>query len=230
MELLLLFLLLLLYVKWILIILTYPIICLYFHYIKYHGNLFMKLLGVPGYFLDKWAKEGFSRLIIINIGYIPSVYFRKLLYRLLGVTMGKDVVFHYKTEIRCPIKLKVGKGSIIGDNALLDARNGLTIGSNVNFSSNVSIYTEQHDYRNPFFECNGEVEKSVKIEDRVWIGSNVVVLPGVKIGEGAVCCSGCVITKDVAPFNVVAGIPAKKVNTRPQNLQYEFDGSSCWFY
>lgn len=223
-------LIILIYVKWILIILTYPMICLYFRYKKYHGNIFIKLLGVPGYFLEKWTKEGVSRYTIINIGYIPSLYIRRSIYRMFGVNAKQNTVFHYRTEIRAPWKLTIGKGSIIGDNALLDARNGLTIGSNVNFSSNVSIYTEQHNHRDPFFNCNEDTEKSVTIGDRAWIGSNVIVLPGVKIGEGAVCCSGCVVTKDVAPFDVVAGIPAKKVNTRPQNLQYEFDGSSCWFY
>ena len=55
---------------------------------------------------------------------------------------------------------------------------------------------------------------SVEIDDRVWVGSNVIVLPGVHIGEGAVCCAGCVVTKDIPPYTVVAGIPAKKVGER----------------
>ena len=71
---------------------------------------------------------------------------------------------------------------------------------------------------------------SVEIDDRVWLGSNVIVLPGVHIGEGAVCCAGCVVTKDVEPYAVVAGIPAKKVGERLQVLKYEFDGKSCRLY
>ena len=144
--------------------------------------------------------------------------------------VDKNVVFHFRTEIRTIYNLKVGKGTIIGDNALLDARNKITMGENVNLSSNVSIYTEQHDHRDPYFGCNDDINKTVNIADRVWIGSNVIVLPGVKIGEGAVCCAGSVITKDVEPYAVVAGIPAKKVNERPRNLQYEFDGTSCRLY
>ena len=80
------------------------------------------------------------------------------------------------------------------------------------------------------FLYDNKRNKAVEINDRAWIGSNVTILPGVKIGEGAVCCAGCVVTKDVAPYDVVAGIPAHKINTRPQSLQYEFDGSSGWFY
>jgi len=72
--------------------------------------------------------------------------------------------------------------------------------------------------------------KKVTIGDRVWIGNNVIVLPGVNIGEGAVCCAGCVVTKSVEPYAVVAGIPAKKVNERPRYLTYQFNGKSCRFY
>lgn len=122
-------------------------------------------------------------------------------------------------------------GAIVGDNVILDARKGLTIGRNVNFSSNVSVYTLQHNHRSPDFSCDfGDRKMSVEIGDRAWLGSNVVVLPGVTIGEGAVCCAGCVVTKDVEPFTVVAGIPAKKVGERPRQLDYIFRGRSCRFY
>lgn len=105
----------------------------------------------------------------------------------------------------------LGGGTIIGDNAILDARGGLVFGRNVNLSSNVSIYTLQHDHRDPVFNCT-KLDAKVTIGDRVWLGSNCIVLPGVTIGEGAVCCAGCVVTKDVEPYTVVAGIPARKVN------------------
>jgi len=219
----------LLYLKWILITLTFPWVCLLFQFRKHKGTM-RKILAVPGLMIEKMTKDGASRYIIIHIGHIPSLTLRHALYRMLGVDMERQVVVHYKTEIRAPYRLVIGKGSIIGDNAILDARNDLRIGKNVNLSSNVSIYTEQHDYRDPMFLYNNKENKAVVICDRVWIGSNVIILPGVKIGEGAVCCAGCVVTKDVAPYDVVAGIPAKKINTRPQSLQYEFDGSSCWFY
>lgn len=58
----------------------------------------------------------------------------------------------------------------------------------------------------------------------------MIVLPGVTIGEGAVCCAGCVVTKDVPPYAVVAGIPARQVGERPRGLTYEFDGKSCRLY
>ncbi len=228
-ETLILILILILFLKWILILLAFPWVCLLFQYRRRKG-IIGRILAVPGYVLEKFTSEGASRYIIINIGYIPSVSVRKCLYKMIGVKVEKNVVFHYRTEIRDPNKLDVGKGSIIGDNAILDARNGLILGKNVNLSSNVSIYTEQHDYKDELFRCSDKKNKSVIIGDRAWIGSNVIVLPGVRIGEGVICCAGCVVTKDVAPFDVVAGIPAKKISTRPKSLSYEFDGSSCWFY
>ena len=113
---------------------------------------------------------------------------------------------------------------------MLDARAGLTFGENVNISSNVSLYTYQHDHRDPYFRCTSDNAKPIIIGNRVWLGSNVTVLSGVNIGEGAVCCAGCVVTKDVEPYAVVAGIPAKKVNERPRDLRYEFKGRTLRLY
>lgn len=219
----------LLYLKWILISLAFPWICLLFQFRRHKGTL-RKILAVPGLAIERMTRDGASRYIILNIGHVPSLTLRRTLYRMLGADVERQVVVHYKTEIRAPYRLSIGQGSIIGDNVILDARNNLRIGKHVNISSNVSIYTEQHDYRDPMFLYDNKEDKAVEIGDRVWIGSNVMILPGVRIGEGAVCCAGSVVTRDVAPYDVVAGIPAHKINTRPQPLQYEFDGTSCWFY
>lgn len=214
--------------KWIFIILMFPWMVLD----KYRDKgTFGYVASFPYRACEKMLKGGVMRFAIFNIGTIPSNRFRKLIYRMLCDRIESNVTIHFKTEIRCPRKLKIGKGTIIGDNAILDARCGLTMGENVNLSSNVSIYTLQHDHRDPYFRCNENQKKmSVEIEDRAWLGSNVIVLPGVHIGEGAVCCAGCVVTKDVPPYTVVAGIPAKKVAERPRVLKYVFKGKTCAFY
>lgn len=217
-------------IKWLVVFLYIPFVSVYALYKK--GNSNVKPLTIVYRGVERICKGGMIRYVLYHIGFIPSISIRKLLYIAMGAEIGKNAVLHFKTEIRDPWSLKLGEGTIIGDNAILDARRGLTLGKNVNLSSNVSIYTLQHDHRNPNFACFGEEKKmSVEIGDRVWLGSNVTILPGVIIGEGAVCCAGCVVTKDVAPFDVVAGIPAKKVGERPRNQQYEFKSSSCcWFY
>lgn len=187
-------------------------------------------MAIPQHIIEYILRYGGYRFVIFNISEIPSTHIRKLLYKGLGAQIDKNVVFHFKTEIRAAHNLKIGKGTIIGDNALLDARSKLTIGKNVNLSSNVSIYTLQHNYRSEYFGCEFDKDLSVTIDDRVWLGSNIIVLPGVHIGEGAVCCAGCVVTKDVEPYTVVAGIPAKKIAIRPSNISYEFKGKSCRLY
>lgn len=223
--------LLVIFIKPILILIILPFQILWEVYQKDKKNKFKKILAVPFWFWNfLLMRGGWERYMIYQIGVFPSCHIRKKIYGLLGAKIEKNVVFHFKTEIRHPIGLECGEGTIIGDNALLDARNGILMGKNVNLSSNVSIYTEQHDHRDPQFSCTNLYNKEVVIGDRVWIGSNVIVLPGVKIGEGAVCCAGCVVTKDVEPYAVVAGVPARKVNERPKNLVYEFDGKSCRLY
>lgn len=229
MKILILLLLLLICSKWLVIILAFPWIALLFHF-KRKGGALRKVWAYPGIVLEKVTNEGVSRLIIINLGTIPSLSFRLVLYRLLGLQAEKHVVIHHRTEIWAPYYLQIGQGTIIGDNAMLDARRGIVMGKHVNLSSNVSIYTEQHNYQDPLFRCSQERDKNVEIGDRAWIGSNVTILPGVKIGEGAVCCAGCVVTKDVAPYTVVAGVPAKPIGERTHDLRYELDGTSCWFY
>lgn len=223
---------LILYLKWILVVFFYPFMVLSVIGSRQSKRIVRKIMRFPLYVLERISRYGGARFVLFQISTIPSVHLRTWLYKGVGVMMGKNVVIHFRTEIRCPERLTLGKGTIIGDNAILDARRGLTMGDNVNLSSNVSIYTLQHDHRDPNFYCPPEdkVKFSVEIDDRVWLGSNVIVLPGVHIGEGAVCCAGCVVTKDVAPFSVVAGIPAKKVGERPRNLTYNFDGKSCRFY
>ena len=221
----------LLYLKWVVMLLVFPFQVIYFRLRrKYPGMqsapFWARCVCLPYKWWEKLFRKGWQRYMLYHIGLIPSHHLRRWVYRALGAEIGKDAVFHFRTEIRGIHKLKVGAGTIIGDNALLAAQRGLSIGKNVNISSNVSIYSGEHDYRDPYFRSTAEKTRPVVIGDRVWIGSNVIILTGVNIGEGAVCCAGCVVTKDVAPYDVVAGIPARKVGERPRDLRYEFKGKT----
>lgn len=217
--------------KWIVIAIIFPFQCANVVYQKNKKSKVFKCFAAPYVLFERHImRGGWQRYMLFQISSFPSCHLRKLVYMLLGANVGPRVVLHFKTEIRSPQFLQIGEGTIIGDNAILDARSGLQIGKNVNLTSNVSIYTLQHDYRDPYFKCTPNTSKPVKIGDRVWLGCNVIVLPGVTIGEGAVCCAGCVVTKDVEPYAVVAGIPAKIINERPKNLKYEFNGIFCRLY
>ena len=174
---------------------------------------------------------GYIRYFIIKVGMIPSHTIRNFIYRkVLLVDMAEYAIIYFGSEIRAPYNLKIGKGTIIGDKSILDARNGIEIGENVNFSSNVHIWTEQHDHRDPYFECNSDHSFKVIIGNRAWVGPNVTILPKVKIGEGAVIAAGSVVTKNVEPFTIVAGLPAKKIGDRNRDLRYVFEDTPLSFY
>lgn len=175
--------------------------------------------------------SGFKyRLCLYWVAHIPSHHIRNFIYRYAYLMpLSKNVVIYKGAEIRFPANCFIGEGSIIGDNAILDAREGIKIGRNVNFSSNVSIWTLQHDYRDPLFRCNPKHYGPVLIDDRVWIGPNVIILHNVTIGEGAVVAAGSVVTKDVPPFTLVGGVPAKVIGNRPKDLRYNFTGKHAHF-
>ncbi len=154
----------------------------------------------------------FYKYFIHKTKNIPSHRIRNYIYKnILSVTMQPNTVIYFNTEIRASWNLKIGNGSIIGDSCILDARNGISIGNNVNISSEVRIWTEQHDYQDPMFNCNSTPDFQVTIKDYAWIGSNVIILPKVTIGKGAVIAAGSVVTKSVPDYTLVAGIPAKKM-------------------
>ena len=206
------------------------LVCWKFLLFVFYVPLILKIsrgekFGGKSVFIRKYFSyaDAMYRYYDLQIGMIPSFRIRDFLYKkLFRVQMANDVVLHYGAEIRCHRKLVLGEGTIIGDKALLDARNGIRMGRYVNLSSNVQIYTEQHNHRDPMFGCYLSDKCCVTIDDRVWVGPSVIILPGVHIGEGAVVAAGAVVTKDVEPFTIVAGIPAKPVGERTKELKYRF--------
>ena len=132
-------------------------------------------------------------------------------------------------EIRNPRSIEIGEGSIVGLWATLDGRRGITIGSNVNLSSEVTIWTLQHDHQDRDFAAVGG---PVLVEDRAWLSYRCTILPGVTIGEGAVVAAHALVTKNVAPYTIVGGVPAKVIGQRSRDLAYEFvrfRNGSPWF-
>ena len=92
------------------------------------------------------------------------------------------------------------------------------VGNYVSISPEAGVLTLGHDPQSLDFANRGG---DVVIGNRVWIAYRAIVLPGVTIGEGAVVGAGAVVTRDVEPFAIVAGSPARKIGTRPRGLCYE---------
>ncbi len=212
----------------IILFFTSPVLLWYSHESKKLKGKFCRgqnlLQKARNYLCDRIGSYA-ERLALKWIAETPSHHVRNFFYRYVYlVDMASKVIIYAGAEIRNPVNLKIGKGSIIGDNAILDAREGIEIGANVCFASGVRIWTLQHDYRDPYFACNPVHYGPVKICDRAWIGPHTIILRNVTIGEGAVVAAGAVVTKDVPPYTVVGGIPAKVIGQRPNNLKYVFDG------
>jgi len=109
-------------------------------------------------------------------------------------------------------KVFLGERNVINFGCLLDGRKfSIRTGSNVSIGPEATILTLGHDPRSATFEDLGG---DVVIEDRVWIGYRAIVLPGVTIGKGAVVGAGAVVTKNVEPYTIVAGNPARKIGER----------------
>lgn len=89
----------------------------------------------------------------------------------------------------------------------------ITVGSLCNIGPNVNLETGYHDLMWSSETKWGGGGKSIEIKDKCWLGMNVTVLGGVTIGEGAVIAAGAVVTKDVEPYTLMAGVPAKKIRS-----------------
>lgn len=145
------------------------------------------------------------------IGWIPIHTLRVLAYKLDGVKIGKNAHIHMGTQFFNPSKIEVGEGTIIGQNAFLDGRDKLVIGKHVDIASDVLIYNSEHDINSDSF---APIHAPVEIGDYVFIGPRAIILPGVKIGKGAVVAAGAVVTKDVPDFAIVGGVPAREIGER----------------
>ncbi len=113
--------------------------------------------------------------------------------------------------------VRIGANSVVNRGTYLDGRAPLTIGDNVNISHQALLQTLTHDPRRPDFPV---IAGAVAIHDHVWIGARAIVCPGVTIGEGAVVGAGAVVTRDVPPWTIVAGNPAREIGERPREIAY----------
>ena len=110
-------------------------------------------------------------------------------------------------------KLVIGDRTYIGDYSLVDISADIKIGKDVAIGPHCTIYTHDHDYtENDLVPWKGKaITKPVQIEDGVWVGANVTILPGVIIGKKSIVAAGSVVTKKVPPDVITAGVPAKVI-------------------
>lgn len=168
----------------------------------------------------------FEVMVLHCIGYVPFHHVRRFFYRLMGVKIGRGSALHMHIHFYNPKNIKIGEDSIIGEGSVLDGRDNLIIGNHVDIATEVMIYNSEHDVESNDFH---PISAPVLIEDYVFIGPRAIILPGVKIGKGAVIGAGAVVVKDVEQMKIVGGVPAKVIKERDvKELNYKL-GRAGWF-
>ena len=164
----------------------------------------------------------FSSIIM----WLPFHWIRILFIRCLMKRLGHHTAICRNVDIRTPWRIQIGNNTTVNKKVLLDGRGkGLIIGSNVDIAQECNIWSLQHDYNDPDYKAVGSL---TIIEDYAWIGARSTILPGVRIGYGAVVGTCSVVTKDVPPYAVVAGSPARIIGDRKPGMRYKL-GIRFWF-
>lgn len=151
------------------------------------------------------------------INKIPFYFIRHFIYRnIYGLKLGSGSSIHLNCFLN-KFNIVIGKNTAINRKCYLDSRGGLKIGNNVSISPEVHLITAQHNINDPLFTY---VEKSIVLEDYVFIGTRAIILPGVKLEKGCVVAAGAVVTKSFPEYSILAGVPAKLISIRNNDLKY----------
>ena len=182
--------------------------------------------------LRAWGLEMKTGLLWWLVGNMPFHTWRRFFYRWAGMKIGRGSAIHMQARIFDPDHIVIGEDTIIGEKVTLDgrrqlknSRGGIKIGDHVDIASEVMIWTSEHDLKSQTWD---PIEEPVEIGDYAFIGPRVIILPGVKVGRGAVIAAGAVVTKDVVEKTIVAGVPAKVIGTRQGELKYKLGRARIW--
>lgn len=149
-----------------------------------------------------------------TLGYTwkTSKFIRQIGARLYFDQCGDDVDIGRRVKVSS--KISIGDRSGIGDRCYLQGQ--IKIGDDVMMAPEVAIIAESHVHGRKDIPMNvqGVTKAPVEIGDDVWLGFRSIVLPGVKIRNGAIIAAGAVVTKDVQEYTIVAGIPARAIKQR----------------
>lgn len=157
------------------------------------------------------SEETMRLVFLLNAAYHTQAEVRDLISRIIGKPVDQTVRVFPPFYTNCGKNLSFGKRVFVNMGCHFQDQGGISIGSGAIIGNDVVFTTLNHDL-DPAKRSTA-YPAPIVVEEDVWIGSSVTVLPGVTIGRGAVVGAGSVVTKDVAPYTIVAGVPAKYVRT-----------------
>jgi acetyltransferase-like isoleucine patch superfamily enzyme len=134
----------------------------------------------------------------------------------LRIKLFRKVHIHNDVLLQGSGMLEIGEHTFIGAFSIIGANAHIKIGKNVMIAQGVSIRDTDHAFSTTDIPMisQGITTSPIVIEDDVWIGYGAVVTKGITIGTGSIIAANAVVTKDVAPFSIVGGVPAKLIRTR----------------
>jgi acetyltransferase-like isoleucine patch superfamily enzyme len=142
---------------------------------------------------------------------------RYMCVRKLAKSCGRKVLIFPGCLLHWLEKTEFGENVSLHDFCYIDAVGGVKIGDNARIAHNCSLISGQHRYDQPgrtIFDSDYTMAPIV-LEDDVWLGAGVVILQGVTVGRGSVIAANAVVTKDVEPYSIMGGVPAKLLKKRP---------------
>jgi maltose O-acetyltransferase len=145
----------------------------------------------------------------------PNMVIRSLLARQICAKCGPKVKTLYKAKLTT--RLEIGANTSIGPNFFPMCYGTLVIGNDVLIAPDVIIVDTSHSYQSldtPIIQQGWEEPNPVIVGDGVWIGARSIILPGVVLGEHSIVAAGSIVTKDVEPYAIVGGNPAKLIHYR----------------
>jgi maltose O-acetyltransferase len=176
---------------------------------------------VRGFLLNELGFRGAPwRLSVVNalVAFWPEEALgrtRTMLFRACGIRIGRRSVILGRLWLRsgrlAAKNLSIGEGCLIYEPTSIDCADVVTIGDRVTLGPAVSLLTAAHDTSDPSHRAGDLVRSPITIGDGVWICFGATVLPGVTIGPGAVVAARALVTKDVPPNALVAGMPARLI-------------------
>lgn len=170
---------------------------------------------LTGIYKDRGESEPHFWLFFVNnisSSFIIPNFLRILMLRLMGIHVSLTSQIKPSCIIRTR-KLRIGKGSTLNYNSVLDNRAGITIGEYVGIGIGVSFITSSHGIDNPKQRAGTGTLAEIVVEDGVFIGSRVTILQGVRIRRGAVIGAGAVVLNDCEENGFYVGIPARKIRS-----------------